>query len=62
MYNFGFQGCAVSNVESYPTFWHNCSCHLQGEYVLAGHFWKPYTGQAVDGEWDMTDLIGGAEE
>jgi hypothetical protein len=26
------------------------SCHLQGECVVAGHVWKPYIGQAVDGE------------
>jgi hypothetical protein len=40
----------------------HCSYHLQGEYVLVEHFWKPYIGQAVSDGWDMTDLIGGAEE
>jgi hypothetical protein len=40
----------------------HCSCHLQGEYVLVGHFWKPYIGQAVGGELDLMVLIGGAEK
>jgi hypothetical protein len=38
------------------------SCHLQGECVLVGHFWKPYKGQAVGGKWDVMNLSGGAEE
>jgi hypothetical protein len=25
----------------------HCSCHLQGECVVVGHVWKPYTGQAA---------------
>jgi hypothetical protein len=25
----------------------HCSCHLQVQYVLVGHFWKPYIGQAA---------------
>jgi hypothetical protein len=33
-----------------------CSCYFQDEYVLAGHFWKPYIDQAA--EWDITNLIG----
>jgi hypothetical protein len=43
-------------------FGKHCSCHLQGEYVEAGRFWKPYIGQALGGEWDLMVLIGGAEE
>jgi hypothetical protein len=27
-----------------------------------GIFWKLYIGEAVGGKWDMTDLIGVAEE
>jgi hypothetical protein len=38
-----------------------CSCLLQGECVL-GVPGKPYTEQAVDGEWNVKDLIGGTEE
>jgi hypothetical protein len=37
------------------------SCHLQGEYVKVGCFWKPYIGQAVGGKLDMMVLIGRAE-
>jgi hypothetical protein len=37
-------------------------CHLQGEYVLVGTFWKPYIGQAVRGEWYVMNLIGRTEE
>jgi hypothetical protein len=40
----------------------HCSCHLQGEYVMVGHFWKPYIGQAVGGKLDLMVLIGEAEE
>jgi hypothetical protein len=39
----------------------HCICRLQGEY-FGWRFLKPYIGQAVDDEWDMTDLIGGAGE
>jgi hypothetical protein len=42
----------MSNAESYPCFSKHCSCHLQGEYVLAGHVWKSYIGQAIGSEWD----------
>jgi hypothetical protein len=42
-------------------FGKHCCYHLQGEYVL-GVFRKPYVGQAVGGEWDMTDPFGGAGE
>jgi hypothetical protein len=28
-------------------FGKHCSCHLHGEYVMAGRFWKPYFRQAV---------------
>jgi hypothetical protein len=38
------------------------SCHLQGEYILVGRFWRPYIGQAVGGQWDVTNMIVGAEE
>jgi hypothetical protein len=38
------------------------SCYLQGECVLDGCFRKPYIEQAVGGEWDAKDLIGGTEE
>jgi hypothetical protein len=34
------------------------SCHLQGEYVMVGHFRQPDIG----GELDMMVPIGGAEE
>jgi hypothetical protein len=40
----------------------HCSCHLQGEYVMFGHFWKPYIGQAVGGELDLMVLNGWAEK
>jgi hypothetical protein len=40
----------------------HCSCHLQGECVVVGHFWKPHTGQVVGGELDLMVLIGGMEE
>lgn len=38
------------------------SCRLQGEFVMVGQFWKPYTGQAVDGELVVMVLIYGAEK
>jgi hypothetical protein len=38
---------------NFVRFGKNCSCHLQGEYVLVGNFWKPYIGQEVGGEWDL---------
>jgi hypothetical protein len=37
------------------------SCHLQGECLEFGHFWKPYIGQA-GGKLDMTALIGGGKK
>jgi hypothetical protein len=43
-------------------FGKHCSCHLQGEYVTDGHFWKPYKGQTVGGELELRVLIGGAEK
>jgi hypothetical protein len=43
-------------------FGKHCICHLQGEYVMVGRFWKPYIGQAIGGELDLMVLIGGAEE
>jgi hypothetical protein len=36
----------------------HCSCHLQGEHVLVGHFWKYADGSGCD----VTNLIGGVEE
>jgi hypothetical protein len=48
----GFWGC--------QRFGNHCSCHLQGNYVMVGHFWKPYIGQAVGGELELMVLIGGA--
>jgi hypothetical protein len=41
-------------------FGKHCSCHLQGECVEAGQFWKPYIGQATSGELDLMVVIGGA--
>jgi hypothetical protein len=35
----------------------HCSCHPQGEYMMVGHFWKTYIGQAVGGELDLVALI-----
>jgi hypothetical protein len=49
VWNFGFRWWAASNVENYPAFRQHCSCHLQGECVVVGHFWKLYIGQAVGG-------------
>jgi hypothetical protein len=43
-------------------FGKHCGCHLQGECVVVGRFWKPYIGQVVDGKLDFMVLIGGAEE
>jgi hypothetical protein len=40
----------------------HCNFHLQGEYVLVGIFWKPYTGQAVVGKLYLMVLIGRVEE
>jgi hypothetical protein len=37
-------------------------CHLEGEYVMIGRFWKPYIEQAVGGELYLMVLIGEAEE
>jgi hypothetical protein len=43
-------------------FGKHCSCHVQGEYVLVGHFWKPYVGQAVGGKLNAMVPTGGVEE
>jgi hypothetical protein len=41
----------------------HCSCHLQGEYVMVGRFWKPYRiQQAVGGELDLMTLMVEREE
>jgi hypothetical protein len=48
-------------LKSIQRFGKYCSCHLQGEYVIVRYFWKPYVGQAVGGELELTGLIGGAE-
>jgi hypothetical protein len=39
-----------------------CSCRLQGEYVDWTFFLEGWVGQTAGGEFDMTDLIGGAAE
>jgi hypothetical protein len=36
----------------------HCSYHFHSEYVLAGHFLKPYTGEAADGKHNMMYLTG----
>jgi hypothetical protein len=43
-------------------FGKHCNCHLQGEYIMVGRFWKPYIGQAVGGDLYFVVLIGGAEQ
>jgi hypothetical protein len=43
-------------------FGKHCSCHLQGEYVMVGHFWQPYIGQTVGGELNLMVLFRGTEE
>jgi hypothetical protein len=48
--------------ENYPTFGKHCNCHLQDQYVMVEHFWKPYIGQAVGGKLYLMVLIGGTEE
>jgi hypothetical protein len=40
----------------------HCSCHLQGESVMAGRFRQSYIGKAVGDEFYLKVLIGGAEE
>jgi hypothetical protein len=40
----------------------HCSCHLQGECVVVGCFWKPYIGHVVGDRLDLMVLIRGAEE
>jgi hypothetical protein len=37
-----------------------CSCHIQGQCVVVGHFWNHYTGQVVSGGLDLMGLIFGA--
>jgi hypothetical protein len=49
-------------LEVIQRFGKHCNCHLQGEYVLVGRFWKPCMWKAVGGKWDMMDLIGRAGE
>jgi hypothetical protein len=34
-------------------FGKHCCCHLQGECVVVGHFWKPYIEQAVGSELEL---------
>jgi hypothetical protein len=38
------------------------SCHLQGECLLVGYFWKSYIGQAVGAVQDVMNLTSRAEE
>jgi hypothetical protein len=40
----------------------HCSCHIQGKYVVVGHFWNPCIGQAESGKLDLIVLIDSAEE
>jgi hypothetical protein len=60
MYNFGLRDEPRRMFESFR-FGKHYSCHLQGECVLVGSFSKPHTEQAVGGEWDVMNMIGGAE-
>jgi hypothetical protein len=39
----------------------HCSCHIQGEFVMVGHFWQSYMRQVVGGELDLMVLIGRVE-
>jgi hypothetical protein len=49
------RSCTTSAFEDKPhrilriiqRFGKHCSCHLQGEYVMVGCFWKPYTDLAL---------------
>jgi hypothetical protein len=51
--------CATSVVGDEPRrmlnviqrFGKHPSCHLQGECLLVGCFWKPYIEQVISGEW-----------
>jgi hypothetical protein len=45
---FGVELCRMLRI--IQRFDKQCSCHLQGECVVVGHFWKPYIGQEVGGE------------
>jgi hypothetical protein len=40
----------------------SCHCHVQGEYVLADHFWQIYVRHGVGGALNVKKLTGGAEE
>jgi hypothetical protein len=55
-------GKSHANCSNSPAFWQTLQLHLQVDYVMVGHFWKPYIGQAVGGELDFMVLIYGAEE
>jgi hypothetical protein len=51
-------------------FGKHCSCHLQGEYIMVGHFWQPdiergsrqrlgfdgLTSVRIDGLWPKFEL------
>lgn len=43
VHNLGFRGWKsrrmLRNVRNFDS---HCSCHLQGEYIVVGRFWKPY--------------------
>jgi hypothetical protein len=61
--------CTISDFGGEPhseliiqAFGKHLSCHLQGDCVMVGSFWKPYIGQAVSGELHLMVLIGVAEE
>jgi hypothetical protein len=52
----------ISRVECLKLrFGKQCSCHLQREHVVDRRFLKSYKVEAVGGEWNMTNPIGGAE-
>jgi hypothetical protein len=55
MYNFSFQGWAVSNAVDFPKFLQ--TMQLQPSvWMCIGGFRKPYTEQAIGGERDVKDL------
>jgi hypothetical protein len=61
LYIILFQGWLRRTFDIIRCFGKYSTCYLQGEHLLIGRFWNPYTGQAIDGECDMMDLTGEAE-
>jgi hypothetical protein len=41
-------------------FGKHCTCHIQGECIVVGRFWKPYIGQAIGGDLDFMVLVSRA--